>query len=629
MSSAATLPPTKLTLLSGTFNVGRFGVHAPPSASELKPWLENSPSASASQLDPQADRKIPPPDLVVLAFQELIHPVKSLTPSGWGGASVKAPPTATSAQGNPWSTCPHFDPLLRLVWLPAIVQALEELYPDQDAESDEFAYIPIFAKRLASIGFVALRRRNAGKGVPVPTIVASGAVSSGVGGVLANKGAVSFVLSYDLLPDTPGDTATLCFITAHLNALGGARNRRWRNEEVRFIEASMMLWPEDTRAVDDKHAKPPVLGQAWKALVAWLSAGGSTKNGAQRRRSREQGSQHSLHEFSTPEVSPGTSGSSAPSHPSLHDMIFFLGDLNYRLTGLAGRDKSDQTREAMSRVARGDIHDLIAQHDELCAERRLGGALQTWEEGDIGFPPTYRFKVKGTRLDNGPEEDGDESGDEAVSTGLVKGAAALPQSDPQDHTMSPDNSAATPPQSPHSRGDTPSRTVAVSNVLSLYNPKRVPAYTDRVLWRQNASVPSTASRLLLYTAAMGVELSDHKPVAAWFEVDLAALVTEETGAAREMDERYQTALDESVTEPLISNSANFMPVRRHLGSHRPAPRGVVLGSAAALLTRAFKYTFVYIAAVTAVAAMTWYWGLTGAISTTIVVAIALKSYGTF
>ncbi|XP_031273527.1 type I inositol polyphosphate 5-phosphatase 8-like isoform X1 [Pistacia vera] len=65
-----------------------------------------------------------------------------------------------------------------------------------------------------------------------------------------------------------------------------------------------------------------------------------------------------------------------------HDIIFWLGDLNYRLAS-----------------GRGDTHELLKRNDwqallkrdQLKIEQRAGRVFEGWEEGRIYFPPTYKY----------------------------------------------------------------------------------------------------------------------------------------------------------------------------------------------------------------------------------------------
>ncbi|CDS10954.1 hypothetical protein LRAMOSA03219 [Lichtheimia ramosa] len=65
-----------------------------------------------------------------------------------------------------------------------------------------------------------------------------------------------------------------------------------------------------------------------------------------------------------------------------HDNIFWLSDLNYRV--------SLANEEARSYAASGNI-DALYQADQLQREMRLGNVFQGYEEGPITFLPTYKY----------------------------------------------------------------------------------------------------------------------------------------------------------------------------------------------------------------------------------------------
>jgi len=68
-----------------------------------------------------------------------------------------------------------------------------------------------------------------------------------------------------------------------------------------------------------------------------------------------------------------------------HELVFWLGDLNYRL-----RDDFS-AEEVIARVERGRLEDLRAL-DQLNCERSHGRVLQGFEEGLLGFAPTYKYQ---------------------------------------------------------------------------------------------------------------------------------------------------------------------------------------------------------------------------------------------
>ncbi|TVU18252.1 hypothetical protein EJB05_34341 [Eragrostis curvula] len=79
-------------------------------------------------------------------------------------------------------------------------------------------------------------------------------------------------------------------------------------------------------------------------------------------------------------------GLPAPPSPETileHDKVIWLGDLNYRLTGSGCGDTQDL-------LERSDWEALL-ERDQLRTEQRAGRVFAGWEEGRIGFPPTYKY----------------------------------------------------------------------------------------------------------------------------------------------------------------------------------------------------------------------------------------------
>eukprot|EP00762_Andalucia_godoyi_P000848 ANDGO_03734.mRNA.1 Polyphosphatidylinositol phosphatase INP53 len=65
-----------------------------------------------------------------------------------------------------------------------------------------------------------------------------------------------------------------------------------------------------------------------------------------------------------------------------HDMIFFFGDLNYRVPL--------EDADVKSRIVRNDL-DYLLKHDQLNVEKAAGRVLAQFTEGKISFPPTYKY----------------------------------------------------------------------------------------------------------------------------------------------------------------------------------------------------------------------------------------------
>ena len=65
-----------------------------------------------------------------------------------------------------------------------------------------------------------------------------------------------------------------------------------------------------------------------------------------------------------------------------HDFLFWVGDLNYRI---------DLPRDTVVDAVRAKNLELLLEHDQLFAQRRLRLAYDRFSEPLITFPPTYKF----------------------------------------------------------------------------------------------------------------------------------------------------------------------------------------------------------------------------------------------
>jgi len=68
-----------------------------------------------------------------------------------------------------------------------------------------------------------------------------------------------------------------------------------------------------------------------------------------------------------------------------HDLVFWLGDLNYRI------DESMPTEQVLRSSEKGVLDEMRAI-DQLNVERAAGRAFDGFEEGRLNFPPTYKYQ---------------------------------------------------------------------------------------------------------------------------------------------------------------------------------------------------------------------------------------------
>lgn len=66
-----------------------------------------------------------------------------------------------------------------------------------------------------------------------------------------------------------------------------------------------------------------------------------------------------------------------------HDKIIWLGDLNYRL--------SPNGNNICALIHENNWNALL-ERDQLRIEQKAGNVLRDWQEGEISFPPTYKYK---------------------------------------------------------------------------------------------------------------------------------------------------------------------------------------------------------------------------------------------
>jgi phosphatidylinositol-bisphosphatase len=171
--------------------------------------------------------------------------------------------------------------------------------------------------------------------------VTSDSVGVGVMGMMGNKGGVSVRLQfYD---------STICFVCAHLAA--HRENVAGRNADFFNVlqKASFDIGEDAVRE--------------------------NIRNGS---------------------MSQWASGSSAVTVID-HDLVFWLGDLNYRI------DESLPTEKVLDLSVKGHI-DQLRPLDQLNIERREGRVFQGFEEGQINFTPTYKYQPGTDIFEQRPEK---------------------------------------------------------------------------------------------------------------------------------------------------------------------------------------------------------------------------------
>ncbi|KAJ3289010.1 hypothetical protein HK104_007817, partial [Borealophlyctis nickersoniae] len=370
--------PDDINVLVGSWNVATR-TPTPEAAQELDilPWigaplldeggslLDLNGNADAAEFadttDATASRPaIVPPDIVVLGFQELVtQTAATMLPRVrffHGAARI----IVKKEEGELGGLEP---------WLDLASEALERAYggggtrgdfaDNQEFEDDTMEdedqvirYEPLCVKRMVALGLMVFVREGPGARVKIRGIRA-GSVGTGLLGLYGNKGSVAVGLDVDLCEDYDADDETtprpstsrpvsLCFINSHLGPHEGESYWAWRNEEVCSIFDTLVLTPRS--GTDVGHG-------------------------------------------------PG----STPRWAMDHDVIWFFGDLNYRMRGAGSwsRPVRNISREhVLDRIDLGDVATLL-DLDELSHNRRSRrDFLRGFLEPPIGFLPTYKYDIE-------------------------------------------------------------------------------------------------------------------------------------------------------------------------------------------------------------------------------------------
>jgi hypothetical protein len=217
----------------------------------------------------------------------------------------------------------------------------------------------------------------------------------GVGGVLGNKGAV--YLRMELMD------SSICFISAHFAA--HREKVKKRNEDYHAILTAPVF-------VDEEEAIAASLAPQWNAteqqrltkLRGEIDRVKRRLNSAAQNYGLQRGdpnhsvgmNSNSVDPISNASGNGGRDRSSSlvdkdinkvPSRPFTaadHDVIVFVGDLNYRI---------------VNSVDISEVYDMIyghellrlASYDQLCQEREKNTVFYGFNEGLLTFPPTYQF----------------------------------------------------------------------------------------------------------------------------------------------------------------------------------------------------------------------------------------------
>ena len=192
-----------------------------------------------------------------------------------------------------------------------------------------------------------------------------------------------------------------------------------------------------------------------------------------------------------------------------HDLLIWLGDLNYRI------DAPDaQIRKLISQRA---ITDLLA-HDQLKAEMHAGRCFENFSEAPITFAPTFRFEKDSSLY-------------------------------------------APPPSSPADGSDNSSIGTEINADAPKKAGKRSPAWCDRILWRTNGGKGENGTVAPLQYAKRELQGSSHRPVSLVMIVNARTTVLEARARVHKEVMR-QLVEEENAAKPETTISKNTLEFQK-------------------------------------------------------------------
>mmetsp|Transcript_6060 Transcript_6060/g.11326 ORF Transcript_6060/g.11326 Transcript_6060/m.11326 type:complete len:669 (+) Transcript_6060:612-2618(+) len=202
-------------------------------------------------------------------------------------------------------------------------------------------------------------------------------------------------------------------------------------------------------------------------------------------------------------------------HQARHTL--WMGDMNYRLD-MQQPSHAEDWEAAMELMQRHKWRELM-EADQL---RRAMHAhiLSGFQEGEVRFAPTFKLYRKLDKPKAADEHDGDAGDAPTAWTQASPFTRGLGQRLSSFGTCTPTSSqrgAAVLTAAPEAASSKGGEVTLENGKRQGYSKKRVPAYTDRVLWH---SLPGTAHELQQtdYQAVPDTNTSDHTPVWASFRM---------------------------------------------------------------------------------------------------------------
>ncbi|KDN44124.1 DNase I-like protein [Tilletiaria anomala UBC 951] len=479
MALNAHMGPYSLRVQIGTFNYNLRG-SSQYDTPDLQPWLiptvEEDPDSGYSTTGGPRDA----PDIFAVGFQELMPLHMGFLGTGSLFSTGNSSSSDEEGGGAAGQVLRDTDTEIRRAVRPhSAVVSGDGLYPPGGGPE---GYTLIARENLVGLALFVYARERSGI-VGRVREVRTNRAGTGIFNLLGNKGAVGVRVVLEGSPNVQGTgkkdaEQVLTFVCAHLAAHDhniARRNTDWKNivRRLVFPPDSVVPLPSLQQNISSEREKPgPV--DLDKLKSQYSEKGGSKSKSRPARPLDDR--EHTLYDS---------------SH------LFVFGDLNYRIAvGIPPHPalaSSSAGSKSTAPLKKSDVAfkvvmeewETLAAYDQLSTERLGGRVFHGLTESPLGgakFGPTYKYKVdKSNKKAQG--------GKRKSSNSTGAGAARKPKS-----------------------------TLADVGMLSK---KRIPGWTDRVLWRSWADgkdelQPKSAGNVdvELYRSIMTYTHSDHKPVTA-------------------------------------------------------------------------------------------------------------------
>ncbi|CAM4751348.1 unnamed protein product [Rotaria magnacalcarata] len=225
-------------------------------------------------------------------------------------------------------------------WERIVRKTIAACYEENNTENIQFTLL----NRIKLVGillFVYVRSTHLAR----CTLVSNSTVPTGFMGIAGNKGGVGVRFRFY--------ETDICFVNSHFASGDGQKERR--NEDYLTIEARMAFTDGPIYSLKDYIWYTPAI------------VGGSAPANPQ-----------------------DSSNSSQWWKISDHDIIFWLGDMNYRIS-----QPNDQVRKAINEVSIATLQ----KKDQLRCEMELDRVFSGYFEPSIDFLPTYKFDINTDNYD--------------------------------------------------------------------------------------------------------------------------------------------------------------------------------------------------------------------------------------